>query len=553
MQVSWLAGFLKPHRSRLGLVLTLAFITTVLVLAQPYFTKLLIDNGLIAGRFDVVLKICGLMISLAILSVILGGLNHWLYIKVSAQILFAIRTAVYQHLQRLPPGFYLERSTGDILSRLDGDVAEIQRFITDTLLSSLNGVLALVGSLSVMIWLDWRLSVLSLVLLPVQVIFLRRMRSRVELRTREVREQTAGITGFLVEKLQNMKFIQAMNAQQQEARHLDRLNETFLQYLLRQQLTNYITSSVPGLLVAVTTSLVFIAGAVMVIDNSITIGTLIAFTIYMSRAYQPIQGLLGLYVALQRAQVSYERVREIMDVPPAVTSPEQAIRLRGHVHGGITLENVSFSYDAHRPRIIDNLEHRFTAGSKTIVTGASGAGKSTLIDLLHRHYDPDEGRILLDGTDLRKLDIRELRRHIAVVSQKCTLLRGSIAENIAYARPGATAEDIREAARLARLDDFIMKLPEAYQTDIGEAGESLSGGQRQRLAIARAVLIAPSVLVLDEATSAVDMDTEQQILRAIDELFGDRTRIIISHRTGTPVGVDSSIHLEITSNDNPER
>ena len=541
--MGWLTGFLTPHRSRLGLILALSFITTVLVLAQPYLTKLLIDDGLIAGRFDAVLKICSLMITLAILSAFLGGLNHWLYIKVSARILFALRTAIFDHLQTLAPGFYLEHSTGDILSRLDGDTAELQRFITDMLLSSVNGLLALAGGLAVMIWLDWRLSVLSFILLPVHVAFLRRMRPRVETRTKEVRERTATITGFFVERLQHVKFIQTMNAGRRETQRLDRLHDNFLRSLLSQQLTNYVTGTVPGLLVAVTTSFVFIFGASMVMDNSLTIGTLIAFSIYMARTYQPIQGLLGLYVALQRARVSYMRVRKLVDTPPAVTSPERPRPLPVHVQGEITLENVSFSYDAQESPLIENLDFCFTGGSKTIVTGPSGAGKSTLIDLLHRHYDPDMGRILLDGAELRNLDLRELRRQIAVVSQNCTLLRGTVAENIAYARPDATAEEIQDAARLAQLDDYIMTLPDAYRTDIGEAGASLSGGQRQRLAIARAILLEPSVLILDEATSAIDVATETRILQAMDELFAGRTRIIVSHRTESPADSALSLHL----------
>ncbi len=541
--MGWLTGFLTPHRPRLGLILALSFITTALVLAQPYLTKLLIDDGLIASRFDTVLKICSLMIGLAILSACLGGLNHWLYIKVSARILFALRTAIFDHLQTLSPGFYLEHSTGDILSRLDGDTAELQRFITDMLLSSVNGLLALAGGLAVMIWLDWRLSVLSFILLPVHVAFLRRMRPRVETRTKEVRERTATITGFFVERLQHVKFIQTMNAGRRETQRLDRLHDNFLRSLLSQQLTNYVTGTVPGLLVAVTTSFVFIFGASMVMDNSLTIGTLIAFSIYMARTYQPIQGLLGLYVALQRARVSYMRVRKLVDTPPAVTSPERPRPLPLPVRGEITLKNVSFSYAGQGSPLIEHLDFCFTGGSKTIVTGPSGAGKTTLIDLLHRHYDPDTGRILLDGTDLRDLDLRALRRQIAVVSQNCTLLRGTVAENIAYARPDATAEEIQDAARLAQLDDYIMTLPDAYRTDIGEAGASLSGGQRQRLAIARAILLDPGVLILDEATSAIDIATETRILQAMDELFAGRTRIIVSHRTEAPADSALSLHL----------
>jgi ATP-binding cassette subfamily B protein len=541
--LGWLFGFVRPHAARLAGIALLSLASTGLALAQPYITKFLIDDGLLAGRLELVVWLCLAMVAAGLAGSLLAALNRWHYVSVSGRILFALREAVYRHLQRLSPVYYARTRGGDLMNRLDGDVGEIQRFAVDTLLAAVNGVIALLGALALMVSLSWQLSLLALVLLPAEMLFLRAMRPRVEAMTRRVRERAGDLTAFLFDTLGAMKFIQSVAAEDREAARLEGLNRRYLKDLLRLQMVNFATAAVPNLMTSLSTALVFIAGGAMMIGGQLTLGTLIAFSAYLSRATGPVQTLLGLYVASLRARVSLARVLEITRVEPAVTPPARPRPLPAGGVGEVRFEGLSFGYDRDGPRILTNVDLLAAGGRKTGLIGISGAGKTTLIDLLHRHYDPDAGRILLDGIDLRDLDLADLRRRIAVVAQDTALFAGSLADNIRYAAPEASEAALREAAVRAQVDSFAQALPQGYDTDVGARGTALSGGQRQRLAIARALLQAPLVLVLDEATSAVDYETEARIVRAIDELFPDRTRLVISHRPEALQGADLVLEL----------
>jgi ATP-binding cassette subfamily B protein len=474
------------------------------------------------------------------LGALLGALNRYQHVAVSADILFALRLALFRHLQRLPPTFYARWRSGDLLARLDGDVAEIQRFAVDALLAAISATIGLIGTLALMLALSWQLSLIAFVLLPLEFLFLRRMRPRVEATTRALRERGSDMAAFLVERVAAMKFTQSVAAEAREAGGLDALQGHFRRDLVRQQMTGYVTGAVPGLLTTASNALVFVIGGWLVIEGALTLGTLIAFTAYLGRATGPVQSLLGLYVGAQRALVSLRRVAELHREHPLVTPPVQPKALAGH-GGAIRFEHVRFGYGAGE--VLKGADLAIAPGEKVGLIGLSGAGKTTLIDLLQRHYDPDGGCILLDGVDLRELDLAELRRRVAVVAQDTVLLKGSLLDNLRYAAPDASETDIRAAARRAEVDDFASALPQGYASDVGTAGSALSGGQRQRIAIARALLQDPLVLVLDEATSAVDQATEARIIDAVDQLFGDRTRLVISHRPATLRGVDRLIEL----------
>ncbi|KAF1050727.1 MAG: putative ABC transporter ATP-binding protein [Stenotrophomonas maltophilia] len=537
----WLYGFVRPHRLAVCGLLGLALCASLLVLAQPWLTKLLIDDGLIARDFPMLALVAGAMVLVGLLGTALSGLNRYLHTRLSGRILFALRDALYRHLQTLPPSFFARRRIGDLMSRLDGDVAEIQRFAVDSLFSAVSSVIGLLGALVLLLTLSWQLAALVALLVPLDVLWLRWMRRRVEREARGLRERSADLSSFFVETLPAMKFIQAAGQQAREAQRLERLGQGYLGQLLRLQVSEFFTQALPGTLMSLSRACAFLVGGYWVVQGTWQLGSLIAFSTYLGMAIGPVQSLLGLYVALQRMTVSLGRVMELRDERPAVQSPDLPQPMPRH--GELRLEGLRFAYPERPQGLLDGLDACWPAGAKIAISGASGVGKSTLIDLLQRFHDPDAGRILLDGVDLRALDLAQLCQGIAVVSQDIVLFRGSLADNLAYAAPEASRHAIEQAARAARLDELIAALPEGLDSPLGERGQQLSGGQKQRIAIARALLQAPLVLVLDEATSQVDEATEREVIAAIDQLFAGRTRILISHRASTLR--DADLHLRL--------
>lgn len=538
--LGWLYGFVRPHRLAIGGLLGLSVCASLLVLVQPWLTKLLIDDGLLARDFPRLVLIAGLMIGAGLLGTLLSGGNRYLHTRLSGRILFALRDDLYRHLQRLSPGFYGQRRIGDLMSRLDGDVAEIQRFAVDSLFSAVSSVIGLVVALAMLLTLSWQLSLLALLLIPLDVLWLRWMRRKVERDVRQLRERSADMSSFLVETLPVMKFIQSAGQQQREAQRLDGLGKGYMNQLLKLQVTEFFTQAVPGTLTSLSRACAFLIGGYWVVQGTWQLGALIAFSTYLGMAVGPVQSLLGLYVAIQRMTVSLGRVMELRGEEPSITDPEAPLPVpeQGELH----FHAVHFCHPG-RGMTLQGIEARIPYGRKVALSGSSGAGKSTLIDLLQRHHDPQSGQVLLGGIDLRQLDLTQLRRRVAVVSQDIVLFRGSLADNLAYSVPDASREAVAEVARLAQLQSLIESLPEGLDSPLGERGQQLSGGQKQRIAIARALLQDPMILVLDEATSAVDEATEREVIDAIDRLFAGRTRILISHRPSTLA--DAELRFEL--------
>lgn len=541
--LAWLYGFVRPQLRAIAVLLGLSLGASLLVLAQPWLTKTLIDEGLLAKDFGLLVQVAVAMIAVGLIGTALSGINRYLHTRLSGRILFALRDDLYRHLQQLSPAFYGRKRIGDILSRLDGDVAEIQRFAVDSLFSAVSSLIGLIGAVSLMLLLSWQLSLLLALLIPVEVLWLRWMRRKVEREVRSLRERSADVSSFLVETLPAMKFIQAAGQQAREARRLEGLGQCYMRQLLRVQVTEFFTHAVPGTLTSLSRACAFLIGGYWVIQGTWQLGALIAFSTYLGMAVGPVQSLLGLYVALQRMTVSLGRVMELQQEPVPVRPPVTPVPLPDGP-GTLRLEGVHFAHEQRAGAVLEGVDAEIPAGLKVAISGASGVGKSTLIDLLQRFYDPDQGRILLDGVDLRELDLLALRRRIAVVSQDIVLFRGTLAENLAYSAPDASREALERVVRLARLDGLVASLPLGLDNPLGERGQQLSGGQKQRIAIARALLQAPLILVLDEATSAVDEATEREVIAAIDQLFAGRTRILISHRPSTLAEADLHLRLE---------
>jgi len=521
-------AFIVPYWRRLTLVFALSMVSTLLGLAQPYITKLLIDEALLQRNMRALLTVAVLMVVVTVSGFALNIISSYRYVAVSAAVLFDMRLSVYQHLQELSPRFYTRTKLGEIVSRLNNDISEVQRVAADTLLAAISNLIFLIGSVVIMVLLNWKLFFVSILLIPVSVIALKHYRSKLTDRVRGMRERSADIGSFLIESLMGMRLIVASNTQEREVTKFREKNRGFVDALLSMQLVSFFAGAFPGTVLTLSTALVFLYGGKLVIDGAMTIGALVAFMAYHMRLLMPVQNLMGLYTSVATARVSLDRVFEILDAPVEVKESPTALELR-EVRGDVEFGNVTLKYDRETV-VLDAVSFKIPAGSLCAIAGPSGVGKSTVADLLLRFYDPQAGTITIDGRDLRDVRLGDLRREVVLVEQTAFLFNSTIAENIRYGCPSADADEITQAAKSASIDEFIRSLPEGYDTQVGERGQALSAGERQRIALARALLRDPAVLVLDEPTASVDPITEQTIAAALRSMMKGRTTIVISHR-----------------------
>jgi ATP-binding cassette, subfamily B, bacterial len=517
-----------PYWKKLGFVLFVSMLGTLLGLAQPYFLKILIDDAFLARDYSLLVRLSVLLFLVSVLSVILNSVSGYRYIQVSTQALFDMRHEVFRHLQSLSPRFYARAPMGDVLSRLNNDVSEVQRIASDTFLSFLTNLVFLGGTVFILLHLEPRLFLISAALVVPAVWISHRYRERVTDKNRDVRERSADIGSFLVEAFLGMRQTVASRQEEREASRFREKNDRFVRALLDRQRTNYLASGIPGVLLSISTLAVFLVGGYWVLEGRFTMGSFVAFTAYQARLLSPVQGLLGLYLGIQAARASLERVFALLDERPEVTESNDAVELK-EAAGRLELRSVTLDH-RRGSEVLSNVSLEAVPGRVTAIVGPSGVGKSTIADLLLRRLDPDEGQVLLDGIDLRKLKLSDLRRHVAVVEQETFLWNASVEENVRYGRPEATSHDVERSARLAGIHDFILSLPQGYLTQVGERGLQLSAGQRQRIAIARALLQDAAVLILDEATSALDGETEGALAQALEPLFRTRTTLVLSHR-----------------------
>lgn len=532
--------FLRPYAARLALILGIGVLATLLGLVQPYISKLLIDNALLRRDMRALWMVAGLMFGTTVLGFLLNILSSYQYVRVSAAMLFDMRLKLYTHLQTLSPRFYAKWRLGDLVSRLNTDIGEVQRVSADTLLSVLSNVVFLVGSVAMMIWLNWRLFIFSALFVPVSLIAFRHFQHKLMDYTKQLRERGADLGSLFVDTLLGMRTVIASNAGQREAGKFRARNSAFVETLLRLQMTSFLSGALPGTILTAATAGVFLLGGWMIVHGTMTIGALVAFMAYHMRLLTPVQTMMGMAANLASARVSLDRIFEILDAQLDVRERDGAYAL-GEVRGEIVFESVTLRHD--RADVLTGASFTIPAGAFCAITGGSGAGKSTIADLLIRLLDPDDGAVTLDGHDLRDLTLGSLRSRIGLVDQAPYLFHATIAENIAYARPEASRAEIESAGSAAGLDELIRRLPEGYETKTGERGLALSAGERQRIAIARALLRQPSVLVLDEPTSALDTETELLVARNLREHLRGRTVIVITHRPALAEIADQIIHV----------
>lgn len=535
-------AYLVPYWRRLVLVLVISLISTAATLAMPYLSKDLIDNALIGRDADALRRIVLMFAGLGVVGFGLNVVSGLRYTRVSAEILFDMRLSMYAHLQRLSPRFYARTRLGDIVSRLNNDISEIQRVAAEAALAWVGNVLFLAGSLVMMVWLDWRLSLVALAPLPISLIALGFYRRRLEGRIADLRQRSSDIGSFLIETLQATSLVVASNAQARERARFGGLNGAFIDALMRMQRVTYFAGGLPGTVLSIGSAVAFFYGGMRVIDGTLTLGTMGAFLAYQMRVFAPAQALMGLYASLATAKVSWNRVREILDAPVDVQERQDA-RALPQCRGEVQFEAVTLGTD-RQSVVLDAVTFTARPGECVALVGGSGVGKSTLAYLATRLLDPDSGVVRLDGHSLRDLQLDDIRKHVVLVEQEPTLFHASVADNIRYVRPAATDAEVMRAAEASGIARFIAALPNGFATLVGERGMALSAGERQRIALARAFLADPAVLVLDEPTAALDAIAQRQVIDGYQAVMKGRTTLLITHRRELAMAADRVVVLE---------
>jgi ATP-binding cassette subfamily B protein len=520
--------FIVPYWRRLALVLLLSVASTALSLYLPILSRDFFDRALIGRDVTTLVRVVLLFAFVTVASFITNVVSGLRYTRVSADILFDMRLEMYRHLQRLSPRFWARTRMGDVMSRINNDIGEIQRIAAETALAWLGNVLSLTGTIAMLAWFDVRLFLVTAAMTPLGIFALVRYRTRLESEVATVRQRSADIGSFLIETLQAMKLVVTSNAQDREVARFRARNDAFVDALMSMQWLTYLSGGLPGVILSLGTGAVFVYGGLRVIHGDMTVGTFVAFMALQMRVMPPLQALMGMYANLATVRVSLRRVAEILDEPIEVQETDRATPPTV-VRGQVEFDDVSVSFDRGGP-VLEHVSLTMRAGEVLAIVGPSGSGKSTIADLVLRLIDPDDGRILIDGRDVREWPLVALRRHVALVEQEPCLLHASIAENIRYACPDASDGEIRAAARRAALDTFVERLPQQYDTVVGERGMALSAGERQRVAIARAFLANPAILILDEPSAALDPESERLVANGYETVMRGRTTIVITHR-----------------------
>ncbi|MGQ0646943.1 MAG: ABC transporter ATP-binding protein [Gemmatimonadaceae bacterium] len=534
-------SYVRPYWTRLLPVVVLSLVGTGLSLVQPFLSKVLVDRALLGRDFGALVWTVAAFLGLTAAGLLVNVVSGLRYTRVSADILFDMRLDVFRHLQRLSPRYFAATPLGQIASRVNSDIAEVQRVVAEVALAWLGQLVYLIGSVVMLVVLDVRLFLVGLLALPAAFWALIVYRRRLEASVSVVRDHSAGVGTFLIEALQGMKLLVAHNAQQRSEDEFRRRNQGFVSALMAMRRLTYLSGGLPGVLLAVGSAAVFLYGGWRVISGAISMGTLVAFAAYQMRLLTPVQGLMGLYSSIATAKVSLRRVQEILDAPVDVadaSAPSPAL-ITG---GALELRDVAFAFD--RGVVLDGVSLRIEPGAIVALIGMSGGGKSTLADLLVRHADPQRGQVLLDGHDLRTLPLATVRAAVTAVETEPFVFHASMMDNQRGAAPAATDERLVDALRLAGLGSWLEAAPAGLHSVLGERGRALSSGERQRLALARAFLAEPKVLVLDEATGALDPATEAAVFGAMSPWLRERTVLLITHRPQVAALADRVIVLD---------
>ncbi|MDU0156360.1 ABC transporter ATP-binding protein [Bacillus cabrialesii] len=541
--------FVKPYKKQIFVTVLIGIVKFSIPLALPLLLKYVVDDiiqggGTASDKTTSLLTIMAIMFALfLILRPPVEYYRQYFAQWTASKVLYDIRAKLFDHIQKLSLRFYANTRTGEVISRVINDVEQTKDFVITGLMNIWLDMLTILIVISIMLTLDVKLTLISIVLFPLYGISVKYFYGRLRKLTRERSQALAQVQGHLHERIQGMPVIRSFAIEDHEQAQFNEKNGHFLDKAIRHTNWNAKTFAVVNTITDLAPLIVIACAGYFVINGPLTVGTMVAFVGYIDRMYNPVRRLINSSTTLTQSIASMDRVFEFIDEPYELTDKPNAIKAE-QIRGEVEFQNVSFQYEKEKENILHDVSLKVNRGETVALVGMSGGGKSTLVSLIPRFYDVTSGRLLIDGTDIRDYEARSLRNQVGMVLQDTFLFSETIRENIAIGKPDATLDDIIEAAKAANAHEFILSFPEGYETRVGERGVKLSGGQKQRISIARVFLKNPPLLILDEATSALDLESEHYIQEAMDKLAKDRTTFVVAHRLSTITHADKIVVME---------
>lgn len=541
LRLARLARLARPYRRRASLSILAMIVVTVSSLSVPYLLKVAIDSGITQGNLRVLSWVIVAFIAVSLLNLGASYVQTYLTSWVGSHVIDDLRRQLFGHIQKLSLDFFTHQKTGWIVSRLTNDIDALDQLVTDGVTSLVTNSLTLIGAVVFLFVLDWRLALATLTIAPPLLAATLVFRSRSAHAYAVVRNRIGDVSAHLQESISGIRTVAAFRREQEDCERLAAANGAYRAANMRTVIQSGVFFPFVELISAIAVIIVLWYGGWLIDGGGLQIGVLVAFIGYLNSFFDPLQQLSQLYNTFQAAMAAVKKVYTILDTEPDLIDSPDAVDLPP-IRGEAQLLNVTFGYRADAP-VLHDVSIVIPAGKTIALVGATGAGKSTVVKLLARFYDPDGGAVLIDGHDLRDVTTQSLRAQLAVVPQEAFLFSGSVLDNIRFARPVADLAEVERVARMVGLHDSVMALPSGYDTDVQTGGSALSTGQRQLLSFARALLADPRILILDEATSSVDRETERQVERAIAEIRRGRTTVIVAHRLSSIRDADEIVVL----------
>jgi subfamily B ATP-binding cassette protein MsbA len=542
-------SLIEPYRGTLAIILCAMLLQAAMSVAAPWPLKIILDSvvgghkletwvqkllqPLLAGdsKMQIAAAAALSVIVIALIGAAASYIANYYTSSVGQWVANDLRLRTYSHLQKLSLHYYDTHQTASVLSTLTSDVQTIQAFASSSTLGILVDLLTIVAMLGIMFWLNWDFALIAVAVTPFMLLLVSRLKKAVKKATHEVRKQQSNMVAVVEQGLQSMRVVKAFGRQELEQQELSEVSQATVDAALRARRVKAALSPIVTVTVALCTAVVLWRGSSLILSGAMTAGALTVFLYYLAQFFKPVQDLAKMTNTIAQTAVGVDRVRAILDADDVVPEASDA-RDPGPLKGCIAFEGVAFGYDKD-DLVLKDVNFEIAAGQMVGIVGPTGGGKSTVVSMIPRFYDPSDGRVSVDGMDVRQLRLQALRDQVGYVLQETILFRGTVAENIAYGRAGASREEIVAAAKLANADEFIQVMPNGYDSMVGERGETLSGGQRQRIGIARALIRNNPILILDEPTAALDTESEKSVIEALERLMKGRTVITIAHRLST--------------------